>query len=160
MDYEVVQHHGVKGMHWGVITKKVSNSKIGRRIKRNQAARHFYGYDLAYNDANKRYRTRKMKKWGSGLSRKDIAKGRKTIATRRLVINDVALGGAAATAAIQGLAVSALVPFAAPAIATQTVGEIAVAGLLAKYNHDYYGKYSKEYKRTGDIKYHKPEDIN
>lgn len=26
MEYEVIQHHGVKGMHWGVITKKVSSS--------------------------------------------------------------------------------------------------------------------------------------
>lgn len=34
MDYEVIQHHGVKGMHWGVITKKVSSSVKAHSDKR------------------------------------------------------------------------------------------------------------------------------
>lgn len=34
MEYEVIQHHGIKGMHWGVITKKVSSSVKAHSDKR------------------------------------------------------------------------------------------------------------------------------
>ena len=33
-EYEVIAHHGVKGMHWGVITKKVSSSAKSYADKR------------------------------------------------------------------------------------------------------------------------------
>ena len=48
MEYEVIQHYGVKGMHWGVITKKVSNSVKAYSDKRKAENEKRQQLKLAY----------------------------------------------------------------------------------------------------------------
>lgn len=76
---EIIQHHGVKGMHWGVITKKKSQSKQRRR---------------QISDAANTYRsgdTKKYKKLSKGISQREIdAKlihDRKRSRTYRTILN-------------------------------------------------------------------------
>lgn len=76
---EIIQHHGVKGMHWGVITKKKSHSKQ-RRHQISEAAN-------AYRSGD----TKKYKKLSKGISQQEIdAKlihDRKRARTYRTILN-------------------------------------------------------------------------
>lgn len=47
---EIIQHHGVKGMHWGVITKKVSNSVKAHSDKRKAENEKRQQLKLAYRE--------------------------------------------------------------------------------------------------------------
>ena len=153
MEYEVIQHYGVKGMHWGVITKKVSNSKAGRRFRRNKAGAYFYGRDLASSDAQKRYMNKRLQKAERGLSKEDISKGRRTVARVGFHGTNAAIGAiATSNLLITSSAPGVGIPFA--------VATLGVGALLAKNNYEYFGQYVKEYKNTGNIKYHKPKEVN
>lgn len=153
MEYEVIQHYGVKGMHWGVITKKASNSKIGRRFRRTKAGAYFYGRDLAGSDAEKRYMNIRLKKAERGLSREDIAKGRRTVAR----VGYHGINAAVGAFTVSSILASSAIPYAGipSAVASLSVGSLAI-----KRNNEYFGRYVKEYKKTGDISYHKPKDVN
>lgn len=152
MDYEVIQHHGVKGMHWGVITKKASNSKIGRRFRRTKAGFYFYGRDMARSDAEKRYMNARLQKAERGLSRKDISKGRSTVARVGFHGTNAAVGAFT----VSSILASAAIPYAGipSAVASLSVGALAI-----KQNNEYFGRYVKEYKKTGSVQYHKPKEV-
>ena len=152
MGYEIVQHHGVKGMHWGVITKKASNSKIGRRFRRTKAGVYFYGRDLASSDAQKRYMNVRLQKSERGLSKEDISKGRRTAARVGFHGTNAAIGAIM----VANLPITASAPGVGIPLSVATLG---VGALLAKDNYDYFGRYVKEYKNTGNIQYHKPKEI-
>lgn len=79
MDKVYICHHGVKGMHWGVITKKKSKSKQRRR---------------QISDAANAYRsgdTKKYKKLSKGISQQEIDEklihDRKRARTYRTILN-------------------------------------------------------------------------
>lgn len=115
MEYEVIQHYGVKGMHWGVITKKKNPNKERRRSA-NKAAAAFLNGDR-----------RNFQKYSKGLSQREIDDGivRSLKANKRLV-----KGVFTSYAAVWGALVPPVLGVANPALAAVT--SISTAALVNK----------------------------
>ena len=130
MGYEVIQHHGVKGMHWGVITKKVSNSvkahsdkRKAENEKRNNlkstystkkpttkfeksAARTYYSQQRARSFTTYRRQGAKLARKEATLTSEQIKNGRYRIAKARNI------KAKTFSAPIAGLSVAALSNYA------------------------------------------------
>lgn len=163
MGYEVIQHHGVKGMHWGVITKKVSNSvkehsdkRKDENEKRNNlkstystkkpttkfeksAARTYYSQQRARSFTTYRRQGAKLARKEATLTSEQIKNGRYRIAKARNI-------KAKTFSAVMGIGATALTATSAPLVAP--IAGLSVAALSNYASGGTY--YSKEKKAYGD----------
>lgn len=163
MEYEVIKHHGVKGMHWGVITKKVSSSvkahsdkRKAENEKRNKlkkgystkkpttkaeksAARTYYRQQRTHSFNTYRNQEIKLARKEATLTSEQIKNGRYRIANARNIKlkSFSAVMGVGTTALIAGSA-----PLAAP-IAGLTVAALSNYASGGSY-------YAKEKRAYGD----------